>query len=300
MSSKSERKKGLGRGLSSLLDGNTLEDIFDKEQQGNEKPLTNGNQVPIELIGPNLKQPRKLFSKEDLEELATSIKETGIIQPIIVRKKGDRFEIVAGERRWRSAQLANVHEVPVVIKQLTDEEVVKISIIENVQRVDLNPIEEASSFNQLISDYNYTQEKIAEVLGKSRSYIANSLRLLSLPEKTLSLLRQGKLTSGHGRALVGYKEADFLALRITKENLSVREVEELVRLSYKKESKQKAETKVNKKDLDTINLEQDLKMILELKTNIIHNHESGKGKIVLYYKNLRQLDGFCSKIMKTQ
>ena len=189
MSSKNERKKGLGRGLSSFLEGNALEDFIVSDKDDSKETTNTDINVPIELIDANLNQPRKNFSKDDLEELANSIKETGIIQPIVVRKKGERFEIVAGERRWRSAQIANIHEVPVIVKELTDEEVVKIAIIENVQRVDLNPVEEASSFNQLISEYKYTQEKISKVLGKSRSYIANSLRLLSLPEKVLSLLR---------------------------------------------------------------------------------------------------------------
>ena len=298
MSSKNERKKGLGRGLSSFLDGNNLEELIESDNDIYEKTSNTGLNVPIELIDANLNQPRKNFSKDDLKELADSIKETGIIQPIVVRKKGERFEIVAGERRWRSAQIANIHEVPVVVKELTDEEVVKIAIIENVQRVDLNPIEEASSFNQLISDHQYTQEKISNSLGKSRSYIANSLRLLSLPEKVLSLLREGKLTSGHGRALIGYQEAESLAFRAVNESLSVRQIEALVKLETKSGEKPVNKTSSRKKDLDTINLEQDLKMVLDMKTEIFHENENGK--IVIYYRNLRELDNFCSKIMKTQ
>ena len=299
MSSKSERKKGLGRGLSSFLDGNNLEDFIKSDSDNSEKSYNAGTNVPIDLIDANLKQPRKNFSDNDLEELANSIRETGIIQPIVVRKKGERFEIVAGERRWRSAQIANIHEVPVVVKELTDEEVVKIAIIENVQRVDLNPVEEANSFNQLIRDYKYTQEKISNSLGKSRSYIANSLRLLSLPEKVLSLLREGKLTSGHGRALIGYEESVSLAFRAVKENLSVRQIEGLVKTATKSREKPTNKNATHEKDLDTINLEQDLKMVLDLKTEIFHEKDNENGKIVIYYKNLRELDSFCSKIMKT-
>ena len=300
MSSKNERKKGLGRGLSSFLEGNTLEDLIVPDNDSSKKISNTGTHVPIDLIDANLNQPRKNFSKDDLEELANSIRETGIIQPIVVRKKGERFEIVAGERRWRSAQIANIHEVPVVVKELTDEEVVKIAIIENVQRVDLNPVEEASSFNQLISDYKYTQEKISNVLGKSRSYIANSLRLLSLPEKVLSLLREGKLTSGHGRALIGYEEAVSLAFRAVKENLSVRQIESLVKIATKIGEKPINKSAIREKDFDTINLEQDLKMVLDMKTEIFHEKDNENGKIVIYYKNLLELDSFCSKIMKAQ
>ena len=300
MSSKNERKKGLGRGLSSFLEGNALEDFIVSDKDDSKETTNTDINVPIELIDANLNQPRKNFSKDDLEELANSIKETGIIQPIVVRKKGERFEIVAGERRWRSAQIANIHEVPVIVKELTDEEVVKIAIIENVQRVDLNPVEEASSFNQLISEYKYTQEKISKVLGKSRSYIANSLRLLSLPDKILSLLREGKLTSGHGRALIGHEEAVSLAFRAVKENLSVRQIESLVKVSTKSGEKPTYKRGTLEKDIDTINLEQDLKMVLDMKTEILHENENENGKIIIYYKNLRELDRFCSKIMKIE
>ena len=298
MSSKNERKKGLGRGLSSFLVGNSVEDLIESDSENRERISNNGINVPIELIDANSNQPRKNFSDNDLQELANSIKETGIIQPIVVRKKGDRFEIVAGERRWRSAQIAKIHEVPVVVKELNDEEVVKIAIIENVQRVDLNPVEEASSFNQLISDYKYTQEKLSNALGKSRSYIANSLRLLSLPEKVLSLLREGKLTSGHARALIGQEEAVSLAFRAIKENMSVRQVENLVKLSMKSREKPIRRNTSQEKDLDTINLEQDLTMVLDMKTEIFHEKDNENGKIVIYYRDLRELDTFCSKIMK--
>ena len=300
MSSKNERKKGLGRGLSSFLDVDGFDDIVErKKDEDKDKGLSNNSSyLPIEHLAPNLNQPRKDFSTDELNSLASSIEETGIIQPILVRKNNDIYEIVAGERRWRAAQIANIHEVPVLIKELTDEEVVKISIIENIQRVDLNPIEEANSYKQLIQDFGYTQGKVSESLGKSRSYIANSLRLLSLPESIIMLLKEGKLTSGHARALVGVKNSEFLARKIIEESLSVRDIENIVKKeTYQSDNIIKKEISL-KKDVDTLSLEQDLKLALGLKTTIDHNENSGGGRIVIKYRDLEQLDIFCSKIMK--
>ena len=300
MSSKNERKKGLGRGLSSFLDVDGFDDIVErKKDEDKDKGLSNNSSyLPIEHLVPNLNQPRKDFSTDELNSLASSIEETGIIQPILVRKNNDVYEIVAGERRWRAAQIAKIHEVPVLIKELTDEEVVKISIIENIQRVDLNPIEEANSYNQLIQDFGYTQEKVSASLGKSRSYIANSLRLLSLPESIIIFLKEGKLTSGHARALVGVKNSEFLARKIIEESLSVRDIENIVKKGLSQsENVIKKGTSI-KKDVDTLNLEQDLKLALGLKTSIDHNENSGGGRIVIKYRDLEQLDIFCSKIMK--
>ena len=300
MSSKNERKKGLGRGLSSFLDVDSFEEIVDRNKGGNEVNNTprSSNYLPIEQLNPNQNQPRKEFSTDELNSLASSIRETGIIQPILVRKNNDFYEIVAGERRWRAAQLAKIHEVPVLIKELTDEEVVKISIIENIQRVDLNPIEEANSYNQLIRDFGYTQEKVSASLGKSRSYIANSLRLLTLPESIIKFLKEGKITSGHARALIGVKNSDFLAKKIIEEALSVRDIENIVKKGITQSDDPIKKGKSNKKDVDTLNLEQDLKMALGLKTIIDHNENSGGGSIIIKYKDLEQLDVFCSKIMK--
>ncbi len=301
MSSKNERKKkGLGRGLSSFLDVDSFEDIVEKnnDEQEVENELNRSSYLPIEHLIPNQSQPRKDFSTDELNSLASSIRETGIIQPILVRKINDFYEIVAGERRWRAAQIAKIHEVPVLIKELTNEEVVKISIIENIQRVDLNPIEEANSYNQLIRDYGYTQEKVSASLGKSRSYIANSLRLLSLPESIIKSLKDGKLTSGHARALVGVKNSELLAKKIVEEGLSVRDIENIVKKGIAQSDDIIKKGKSIKKDVDTINLEQDLKMALGLKTIIDHNENSGGGNIIIKYKDLEQLDVFCSKIMK--
>ena len=300
MSSKNERKKGLGRGLSSFLDVDGFDDIVErkKDEDKGKSSSNNSSYLPIEHLVPNLNQPRKDFSTDELNSLASSIEETGIIQPILVRKNNDVYEIVAGERRWRAAQIAKIHEVPVLIKELTDEEVVKISIIENIQRVDLNPIEEANSYKQLIQDFGYTQEKVSASLGKSRSYIANSLRLLSLPESIIIFLKEGKLTSGHARALVGVKNSEFLARKIIEESLSVRDIENIVKKGISQSDNIiKKETSL-KKDVDTLNLEQDLKLALGLKTTIDHNENSGGGRIVIKYKDLEQLDIFCSKIMK--
>ena len=300
MSSKNERKKGLGRGLSSFLDVDGFDDIVErkKDEDKGKGRSNNSSYLPIEHLVPNLNQPRKDFSIDELNSLASSIEETGIIQPILVRKNNDVYEIVAGERRWRAAQIAKIHEVPVLIKELTDEEVVKISIIENIQRVDLNPIEEANSYKQLIQDFGYTQGKVSESLGKSRSYIANSLRLLSLPESIIIFLKEGKLTSGHARALVGVKNSEFFARKIIEESLSVRDIENIVKKgTYQSDNIIKKETLL-KKDVDTLNLEQDLKLALGLKTTIDHNENSGGGRIVIKYKDLEQLDIFCSKIMK--
>ena len=300
MSSKNERKKGLGRGLSSFLDVDSFDEIVEISNLEKEvsKASNSSNFLPIEHLVPNQNQPRKNFSEDELKSLASSIRETGIIQPILVRKNNSFYEIVAGERRWRAAQLAKIHEVPVLIKELTNEEVVKISIVENIQRVDLNPIEEANSYHQLIRDFGYTQEKVSSSLGKSRSYIANSLRLLSLPKSIIKFLEEGKLTSGHARALVGVKNSEFLAKKIIEEGLSVRDIENIVKKGIDQSNNRIEKKPSIKKDVDTLNLEQDLKMALGLKTVIDHNENSGRGSIIIKYRDLEQLDEFCSKIMK--
>ena len=300
MSSKNERKKGLGRGLSSFLDVDSFDEIVEISNPEKEvsKASNSSNFLPIEHLVPNQNQPRKNFSEDELKSLASSISETGIIQPILVRKNNSFYEIVAGERRWRAAQLAKIHEVPVLIKELTNEEVVKISIVENIQRVDLNPIEEANSYHQLIRDFGYTQEKVSSSLGKSRSYIANSLRLLSLPKSIIKFLKEGKLTSGHARALVGVKNPEFLAKKIIEEGLSVRDIENIVKTGIDQRNNRIEKKPSIKKDVDTLNLEQDLKMALGLKTVIDHNENSGRGSIIIKYRDLEQLDEFCSKIMK--
>ena len=282
-----------------FLDVDSFDEIVEISNPEKEvsKASNSSNFLPIEHLVPNQNQPRKNFSEDELKSLASSIIETGIIQPILVRKNNSFYEIVAGERRWRAAQLAKIHEVPVLIKELTNEEVVKISIVENIQRVDLNPIEEANSYHQLIRDFGYTQEKVSSSLGKSRSYIANSLRLLSLPKSIIKFIEEGKLTSGHARALVGVKNSEFLAKKIIEEGLSVRDIENIVKKGIDQSNNRIEKKPSIKKDVDTLNLEQDLKMALGLKTVIDHNENSGRGSIIIKYRDLEQLDEFCSRIM---
>lgn len=293
MSNGVERKRGLGRGLSALMS-----DVAQTEtdaRTGNDK----GQQmIPIEQIQPNPDQPRKRFSEEDLEDLTNSIREKGIIQPLIVRDIGtEMYEIVAGERRWRAAQKAQVHHLPVVIRNFTDVEVLEVAIIENIQRADLNPIEEAVGYRQLMDRFGHTQEKMAEALGKSRSHIANLLRLLNLPDEVLSLVRTGVLSAGHARALVPAVDPVSLARKIVKEGLSVRATEALV----KKTNEAPEDGAVSKappiaapeKDSDTKALEADLGAALRMKVVLNHKPGQEKGQMTLHYTSLEQLDELC-------
>ena len=237
-----KNKKGLGRGLSSLIGDSDIK-------------LSN-NKISISSIVPNRNQPRKLFEKYSLEELTNSIKERGIIQPLIVRKsedQDDKFEIIAGERRWQAAQSAGLHEVPVVILEADNLRSLEFAIIENVQRKDLNPIEEAESYKNLIDNFNYDQDKVSKFIGKSRSHISNSLRLLTLPEKIIEMLRNEKITQGHAKILIGLENASFLAEKIIKKKLSVRQTESLVRILKRGSSKS-----YNKKDPNIIAMQNEL------------------------------------------
>ena len=272
-------KKGLGRGLSSLL-GDTTEKI-------------QTNKVPIYNIVRNKFQPRKNFSKESLEELSSSIKEQGVIQPIIVRPDKDsknKYEIIAGERRWLASQSAGLNEVPVVILEVDDVKSLEFAIIENVQRQDLNPIEEARGYQKLVDDHNYNQDKLAKFIGKSRSYIANILRLLSLPEDILIMIEKGDLSSGHARSLIGLNNPIGVAKQIIHKKLSVRQAENLSR-SYKN----KKIKLVYKKDTNIL----DLQKTLEEKTGIsvsINNKKNNSGTISFEYKDLQQLDSIIKAI----
>ena len=292
MSMKKDRK-GLGRGLSALM-----ADIdHDTKIISNTVSNTSSNMLPIEKVIANPNQPRQDFNKEDLEDLTRSIASRGIIQPIIVRvskENNDLYQIVAGERRWRAAQKAQLHEVPVVVRDFTDEELLEVAIIENVQRSNLNPVEEALAYKALIDNFNYTQEQVATGLGKSRSHVANLLRLLNLPEKVLKYVRVGSLSSGHARTLVGHKQALALANIMIEENMSVREAEIYVkhRLNRKNINKHS-----NKKDSDTRALEADLSANTKMKVTIDHKGTSGSGKITISYKNLDELDQICSMLM---
>ena len=292
MSMKKDRK-GLGRGLSALM-----ADIdHDTKIISNTVSNTSSNMLPIEKVIANPNQPRQDFNKEDLEDLTRSIASRGIIQPIIVRvskENNDLYQIVAGERRWRAAQKAQLHEVPVVVRDFTDEELLEVAIIENVQRSNLNPVEEALAYKALIDNFNYTQEQVATGLVKSRSYIANLLRLLNLPEKVLKYVRVGSLSSGHARTLVGHKQALALANIMIEENMSVREAEIYVKQRLDRKNLNK---KINRKDADTRALEADLFTNIKMKVSIDHKEIKGSGKLIISYNDLDELDKLCSILM---
>ncbi|MDB4045272.1 ParB/RepB/Spo0J family partition protein [Amylibacter sp.] len=291
--SKKKDRKGLGRGLSALM-----ADIDrDTKITSNTVSNTSSNMLPIEKVIANPNQPRQDFNKEDLEDLTQSIASRGIIQPIIVRvskENNDLYQIVAGERRWRAAQKAQLHEVPVVVRDFTDEELLEVAIIENVQRSNLNPVEEALAYKALIDNFNYTQEQVATGLGKSRSYIANLLRLLNLPEKVLKYVRVGSLSSGHARTLVGHKQALALANIMIEENMSVREAEIYVKQRLDRKNLTK---KINRKDADTRALEADLFTNIKMKVSIDHKEIKGSGKLIISYNDLDELDKLCSILM---
>jgi ParB family chromosome partitioning protein len=250
--------------------------------------------LPIDLVAPNKDQPRKTFETNALEELAASMREKGVIQPLIVRpdpENSKQYQIVAGERRWRAAQMAKLHELPVIIRDYSETEVLEIAIIENIQRAELNAIEEAAGYRQLMDRFGHTQEKIAEALGKSRSHIANLLRLLALPEDIQALVRNGQLSAGHARTLVTAEDPSSLAAKIIKQGLSVREAEKLA----KQTSEAGAATPRNplEKDADTVALESDLSAALRLKVRIDHKKGGESGRISVDYANLDDLDRLC-------
>tara|TARA_B110001454_G_C12691099_1_gene422341 strand:- start:615 stop:1463 length:849 start_codon:yes stop_codon:yes gene_type:complete len=266
-------KKGLGRGLSSLIGETKLE--------------TNINKLSISDLVSNKLQPRKFFDEESLQDLTNSIKERGIIQPIIVRKSNDnksKYEIIVGERRWLAAQKAGLHDVPVVITDVDDLKSLEFAIVENVQRHDLNAIEEAESYQRLIDDFSYDQEKVAKFIGKSRSHIANCLRLLTLPEEVLKLIKIKKLTPGHAKILVGLDNASFVALKIIEKNLSVRQSENFVKIfKIKKQSFKKT------KDLNIQALESSIRDKIGLNV-LIKNKRNNNGSIIFEYKDINQLN----------
>ena len=265
-------KKGLGRGLSSLI--------------GETKVENKTNNLSLAEIVPNKYQPRKNFDEENLNDLVNSIKERGVIQPIIVRKSNtnnSKYEIIAGERRWLAAQKAGLHDVPVVITEADDLNSLEFAIIENVQRHDLNPLEEAQGYKRLIDEFSYDQEKVSKFIGKSRSYITNSLRLLSLPSEVIKLIETQKLTAGHGKVLVGLENALFVANKIIEKNLSVRQTENFVKLFKFVKNK-------SSKSKDTNIMQLEMAIVNKVGLNVeIQNKKNNKGKIVFEYKNLDQL-----------
>lgn len=286
MSKSPSKARGLGRGLSALMSDVSLDNATAASTVKADQHL------PIEKIVPNPDQPRRTFAQDALQELAASIKEKGVIQPIIVRQspQGDgTFEIVAGERRWRASQLAQLHEMPVLVRSYDDTEVLEIAIIENIQRADLNPMDEAAGYRQLMDRFGRTQEQMAEALGKSRSHIANLLRLLTLPTEVQSYLVSGQLTAGHARALVGHPDALLLAREVLKRKLSVRETEKLARKGPTAKNCPPAPKRASK-DADTMQIESELAATLGMPVSIDHTPGTEGGKLTLSYKSLDQLD----------
>ena len=293
MASKRHERRGLGRGLSALM-SDVAADTAPASEGGS---ATKAEQIiPIEKISPNPDQPRRDFPAQDMDDLAASIKEKGVIQPLIVREKSDGYEIVAGERRWRAAQMAKLHELPVIIRDYTDIEVLEIAIIENIQRADLNPVEEAAGYQQLMDKFGHTQEKLAAALGKSRSHIANLMRLLQLPKEVLDLLKDGKLTAGHARALITTENPVVLARQVVKQGLSVRETERLAKGPKTRPEKVKLQPA---KDADTRALEGDLSANLGMKVSVDHRAGKESGKLTISYKTLEELDDLCRLLSAT-
>ena len=297
MVERKSKSRGLGRGLSSLMGDLNNEPLTSNDISESQ---TLEKLVPVEKIYPNPKQPRKSFQEEKLIELANSIKTKGIVQPLIVRKKKgtkESFEIVAGERRWRAAQRAQIHELPVIIKEFTDIEVLEIAIIENVQRADLNPIEEALGYKNLMENFDHTQDGLSKEIGKSRSHIANLLRLLNLPSSVQELLISGQLTAGHARALVTCDNPLAIAKQIISLGLSVRDAERLAKNVSEKKVSNKRKTK--EKPADTVLLEADLSAALKMKVSINHEDGKEKGLISISYKSLDELDRISEVILNS-
>ncbi len=269
----SKIKKGLGRGLSSLI--------------GETKIETNTNKLSLSEIIPNKYQPRKNFDEENLNDLTNSIKERGVIQPIIVRKSDEqksKYEIIAGERRWLAAQKAGLHDIPVVVTEVDDLKSLEFAIVENVQRHDLNPLEEAQGYQRLINEFNYDQGKVSKFIGKSRSYITNSLRLLSLPDDVIKLIEKHKLTAGHAKILVGLENASFIANKVIEKKLSVRQTENFVKIFKVKKNKSNISKDANISDLErTISDKIGLNVVIK-------NNKRNQGTITFSYKEIDQLN----------
>jgi ParB family transcriptional regulator, chromosome partitioning protein len=278
-------RKRLGRGLAAL--------IGEESEEAVAHDIRSLRHLPVEFLHPSINNPRKQFSDNELEELAASIRDKGLLQPLVVRPRGGgEYEIVAGERRWRAAQKAGVHELPVLIRELSDGEALEIALIENIQRSDLNPLEEARGYGMLLDQFHYTQQQLAQSVGKSRSHIANTLRLLNLPESVRQMIDSGKLTAGHARTLVATDSPAELADRIIKLGLSVRESEELTRRSPGS-GLRRARTE---KDADTRALEKTVSEALGLKAEI--TAKGGAGAVTIRYSSLEQLEDICRRLTR--
>jgi ParB family chromosome partitioning protein len=282
------QKRRLGRGLAALIGDDTSEEAVVQD-------IKSLRHLPIELLHPNPNNPRKRFVEDDLEELARSIRDKGLLQPLVVRPRdGGDYEIVAGERRWRASQRAGLHELPVLIRSLSDGETLEIAIIENIQRSDLNPLEEARAYRQLMDEFNYTQQQLADSVGKSRSHIANTLRLQTLPEDVLRKIEAGDLTAGHARALVATDTPEELANKIIKLGLSVREAETMVR---GRGDKAKRENRTEK-DPDTRDFERTLAEALGLSVSVQDKGARG-GTLTISYKTLDQLEDLARRLSRS-
>ena len=285
-------KKRLGRGLAALIGE------IDQPIQSQSKPAVSADRtVPIEHVSRNPRNPRRSFDPADLEDLSRSIRQHGIVQPVMVRRAGeDRYEIIAGERRWRAAQMAGLVDIPVIVRAVDDRTALEIAIVENVQRADLNALEEAQGYEQLIAQYGYTQNDLGEVIGKSRSHVANSLRLLKLPDEVRQMLANGVLSAGHARAIVSTSDPVRLARKIADEGLSVRDAEKLAQKDAEQAAnpgglETKSAGRSDEKDADTLALERSLSDVLGLKVQLAHKGQGGQLRIE--YKSLEQLDELC-------
>ena len=285
------KKRGLGRGLNALFEDE--EGVYPQADPDGQTPGTERLMLGLDQLEPGTYQPRRNFNDESLKELAESISVHGVLQPLVVRKKpgfDGTFEIIAGERRWRASQIAQLHEVPVIIKELNDEQALEIALIENLQREDLNPIDEARGYKQLVEEFGHTQEKAAAILGKSRSHVANMMRLLMLPSKVLEMLKDGKLTMGHARTLITADDPEALAKMIVEQGLSVRAAEQLAAdFAAGKAVKGKKKAKAAK-DVDTVALEEEVSNSLGMKVTIDVKGNKGGGMMKIQYKSLDQLD----------
>lgn len=286
-------KRRLGRGLAALIGDDVPEEVSVSQPMSAAAQALGLRSMPIAFIQASPNNPRKLFREEELQDLARSLREKGLLQPLVVRPifgSNDRYELVAGERRWRAAQRAGLHEVPVLIRDLNDGEALEIALIENIQRSDLNPLEEARAYSQLMQEFEYTQQQLAESLGKSRSHIANTLRLLNLPDIVRQQIEDGKLTAGHARALVATDAPEDLAQQIIALGLSVREAEQLSRDQATPKEKTAPE-----KDANLGQLERQLSELLGLKVEIADKGRKG-GTLTISYKSMDQLDEVCRKL----
>ncbi|NQU56753.1 MAG: ParB/RepB/Spo0J family partition protein [Rhodospirillales bacterium] len=294
MNAPEDKKRKLGRGLSALL-GDASDDYATLDKGRSSK------NVAIEFLQPGKYQPRHIMDDEQIEELSRSIAEKGVLQPLLVRRLSDTegpdtYEIIAGERRWRAAQRAKLHEVPVIIKDLSDQETLEIALVENLQRQDLSPLEEAEGYQRLMQEFTHTQEGLAKAMGKSRSHVANTMRLLALPEALKAMIDGGQLSAGHGRALLTANDPLALAKIVLKQGLNVRQTEKLV----KKESASsgQAATRPVSKDPDTLALERDMSELLGLKVDIRFN--KGRGSLTVHYTDLAQLDDVLARLSHKQ